>query len=426
MSVFVDVAKIQIRAGKGGNGLVSFRRERYVDMGGPDGGDGGNGGDVIARATRNQNTLQAYRHKKLQQAEDGQSGGPAKRHGKSGQDLILEVPVGTQILRDDKFVVDLVEDGQEKIIAIGGHGGFGNAHFVSATRQAPKVSEKGEPGDSYEATLEIKTIADVGIIGLPNAGKSTFLSVVSNAKPEIADYPFTTLVPNLGMADIDNSSLLMADIPGLIEGASQGKGLGDDFLRHIERTAVLIHLIDSYQEDVVKAYKTIIKELKSYKIDLSSKPQIVVLSKIDGLDDEILADLTVQLKKTLPKGTKILAISSISHQGVKELLRQSLAIVKKTRAKAIKSKPVEKGMPVYKLNDDTDSWRVTSIASHHWKISGRKIEKFASKTDFTNEWGIHRLKDIMKKMGILHELSRRGANPGDKVGFRGVTQIIEL
>lgn len=420
MSIFIDEAKVLIKAGDGGDGLVSFRRERFVDKGGPDGGDGGHGGDVIAVATRNLNTLQTFRHSKQQLAEDGVAGGPAKQRGKSGQDLIIKVPIGTIIRHGETVVADLVEDGQQQVIAVGGNGGFGNAHYTSSTRQTPRVAEKGEPGEQYEATLELKLLADVGLVGLPNAGKSTFLSVVSNARPAIADYPFTTLVPNLGMAPIDGDALLIADIPGLIAGASQGKGLGDTFLRHVERTAVLLHLIDSYQNDVADSYQTIQTELKSYSKVLSAKPQVVALTKIEGLDQDIIDDLLKQLKKVIAKKTPLFAISASAGIGLKPLLRELSAQVKHQRqieaAKKAENKQI--GVPVYGF-DEPAPWAVKKTRNG-WLVSGDKIKRFAQKTDFDNEWGVHRLKDIMQKLGIMHELARKGAKPGDKIRFSSV------
>ncbi|MBC7459242.1 GTPase ObgE, partial [Candidatus Saccharibacteria bacterium] len=244
--MFVDTAKVFVQAGRGGNGAVSFRREIYIDMGGPDGGDGGKGGDVIFVGTEGINTLIDFRYKPELKAAVGQAGSKRDRHGRSGEAMYVKVPVGTIVKRDGRIIADFVRAGQEEVIARGGDGGFGNAHFKSSVRQTPRIAENGEDGDVFEAELELKLLADVGLLGFPNAGKSTFLSVVSNARPEIADYAFTTLTPNLGVADIDDGSLLIADIPGLIEGASEGKGLGDAFLRHVERTAVLLHLIDAY------------------------------------------------------------------------------------------------------------------------------------------------------------------------------------
>jgi GTP-binding protein len=288
--MFVDKATTTVKAGDGGNGTVSFRHEKFVDKGGPDGGDGGDGGSVIFVASRNENTLANFRFQKELNAKDGETGGKRRRHGKNGNDLVVKVPVGTAIVSmDGEVIADFTVDDQQAVIAKGGRGGFGNAHFVSSRRQTPRIAEKGEKGEMLEAQLELKLIADVGLIGLPNAGKSTLLSVVSNAQPEIADYSFTTLTPNLGVVDVDNKdTILFADIPGLIEGAATGKGLGDEFLRHVERTAVLVHLVDAYQENVAEAYRIIQGELSAYKVDLSSRPQIMVLTKIEGLEPAVV------------------------------------------------------------------------------------------------------------------------------------------
>jgi GTP-binding protein len=413
---FVDTALVVLQAGDGGDGRTSFRHEKFIDRGGPDGGDGGDGGDVVFVASRNQNTLASFRFQKELKAESGVAGDKRRRHGKNGQDLRVLVPVGTTLINEEgTLLADLVTDGVEAVIAQGGKGGFGNAHFVSSTRQAPKVSEKGEPGQQLSARLELKMIADVGLVGLPNAGKSTLLSVVSNARPEIADYPFTTLTPNLGVVDVDkNHSLLVADIPGLIEGAAEGKGLGDDFLRHVERTAVLLHLIDAYQDDIASAYKTIQTELGSYKVDLTKRPQIVVLSKTEGLDKEMIADLTKQLRSVVPVRTPIVAISAQAGQGLPELLRQVLKTVDAERAKQAKKQQPTDNIPVLRLPDTKDAWQVKKIDGK-FVVTGHKIERFAARTDFDNEHGIRRLRDIMKKMGIMHELSRQGAKAGNKI-----------
>lgn len=413
--MFVDLAQVNLKAGDGGNGIVSFRHEKFIDRGGPDGGDGGKGGNIILHASSNQNTLANFRYQKEIKAESGESGSMRRKHGRSGKDLVLEVPVGTSILNEEgETIADLVEENQQVIVAKGGSGGFGNAHFVSSTRQAPRVAEKGEKGDQLTVTLELKMIADVGLIGLPNAGKSTLLSVVSNAHPEIANYPFTTLTPNLGVVDIDkSSSLLFADIPGLIEGASTGKGLGDEFLRHVERTRVLVHLIDSYQDDIEGAYKTIQAELSAYKIDLSDRPQIVVLTKIDGLDEEIVASRKKELKNVVAKGSKILAISAQSKEGVKELLFEVKKIVDKERQRISKVEEKADPTPILTL-DAVDAWHV-SKTDNGFIVTGKKIERFASRTEFTSFHGQQRLRDIMKKMGIMHELRRQKINPGDKI-----------
>ena len=310
--MFVDNAAVKVVAGKGGNGIVSFRHERAISRGGPDGGDGGNGGDVVFIASNNENTLANFRYQKELKAPDGQNGNNQKKHGKSGEDLIVKVPVGTQVHIGGNLIADFTESGQEEVIATGGKGGFGNAHFTSSVRQAPRIAEKGEFGEEYETELELKIIADVGLVGLPNAGKSTLLTAVSSAKPKIANYPFTTLNPHLGVVKVDKGSeLLFADIPGLIDGASDGKGLGDDFLRHVERTQVLLHMVDVYSDDIARDYKTIQNELKNYKIDLTSKPQVLAVTKIDGLDKEIAQDQIKQLKKA-SKVKNVHAISSLS------------------------------------------------------------------------------------------------------------------
>lgn len=411
--MFVDTAKVIIRAGDGGNGVVSFRHEKFVDRGGPDGGDGGNGGDVILVASRNQNTLENFRFQREVVAPSGNNGSKRKRHGKAGDDLLVNVPVGTTVLSEDgEVLADLTQDGQQTIIARGGKGGFGNAHFISSTRQAPRIAEKGELGDTLTVSFELKSIADVGLVGLPNAGKSTLLSVISNARPEIADYPFTTLTPNLGVVSVDKTtSLLFADVPGLIEGASKGKGLGDDFLRHVERTSVILHLIDINQ-DVVKAYKTIATELKEYVVNLSDKPLVVVLSKIDGIDQKVITAKKKQLAKVVPKGTQIFEISAVSHTGLQPLLFSLKKLVQAERE--IIEQKAEDTIPVISLPDTDTAWRVT-VTGTSFIVTGRKIEKFAQRTDFENPAGIERLRDIMRKMGIMHELQRKGINPGQKI-----------
>lgn len=413
--MFVDKASVVVRAGDGGNGHVSFRTEKFIDKGGPDGGDGGNGGNVVFRASRNQNTLASFRYQKRLGAESGQPGSQRRKHGKSGEDLAVDVPVGTTLLdAEGELVADFTADGQEAVIARGGRGGFGNAHFVSSTRQTPRVAEKGDPGDELELQLELKTIADVGLVGMPNAGKSTLLASISNAHPEIANYPFTTIRPNLGVVEVDkDNSLLVADIPGLIEGASQGKGLGDEFLRHVERTLVLVHLIDIYTEDVAAAYRTIQEELKAYKVDLTARPQIVVLNKIEGLDDDIVEDRLKDLRKAVSKGTPLLAISAAAKQNVRQLLFKLNDMVKTERAK-VEVETADDSLPVLRLPERDDTWEITKT-DKGFVVTGRKIERFAARTDFGSHQGVQRLRDIMKKMGILRELNRQGIEAGDRI-----------
>lgn len=416
-SMFIDTAKVFVQAGKGGNGAVSFRREIYVDKGGPDGGDGGKGGDVIFEATENLNTLIDFRYKPELKAEPGSNGSKANRHGKSGEDLIVKVPMGTLVRKNGVVIADLTENGQRQVIAKGGDGGFGNAHFKSSVRQTPRMAELGEQGDTFEAELELKLLADVGLVGFPNAGKSTFLSVVSNARPEIADYAFTTLTPNLGVADIDDGSLLIADIPGLIEGASEGKGLGDAFLRHVERTAVLLHLIDAYTDDIAGAYRTIRGELASYSAELLERPEVIALTKTEGLDEDIIQMQADALRKEAGKNAEIYAISSSAHQGLTEVLRALRKKVQHAREIEHEIEDIDGEIPVISLSGMqlASSWKVKKDEETGiFTVTGEKIEKFARRTNFDNFEGVNRLRDIMKKLGITHELSRAGA-VGDSI-----------
>ena len=361
--MFVDTAKVFIQAGRGGNGAVSFRRELYIEKGGPDGGDGGRGGDVIFRATKDLNTLLNFRYKPELKAKNGENGSKRNKTGKSGEDLIVKVPVGTIVKKDGEILADLDFDGEEAVIARGGDGGFGNAHFKSSVRQTPRVAELGEMGETFEADLELKLLADVGLVGFPNAGKSTFLSVVSNARPEIANYAFTTLTPNLGVAEIDGYNLLIADIPGLIEGASEGKGLGDAFLRHVERTAVLLHLIDIYEENPAEQYHIIRAELKKYQPELIERPEIVALTKSEGMDSELIDFQIENLRKVAPEA-EIFAISSSAHQGLKEVLRALRKKVEEKRAedlaKAEEESPEDEDLAVISLSEEEicKSWWV--------------------------------------------------------------------
>ena len=429
--MFVDTAKVTIQAGKGGDGAVSFRHEIYVDKGGPDGGDGGKGGNVVFQATKNLNTLIDFRFKPELKAKPGQNGAKRNMRGRSGEDLIVKVPMGTVVKQGGAVIADLVEDDQTVIIARGGDGGFGNAHFKSSVRQTPRIAELGEPGDAFEAELELKLLADVGLVGFPNAGKSTFLSVVSNARPEIADYAFTTLTPNLGVADIDDGSLLIADIPGLIEGASQGKGLGDAFLRHVERTSVLLHLIDAYSNDIANDYKIIRKELFDYSPELANRPEIVAITKIEGLDQDII-DMQIEAVKSEAGHDSIMAISSPARTNLKELLRILRKTVDETRALQAEELAIEAGedgdVPRITLSqqDEQKAWKVLKLDDGAYKVVGHKIEKFARRTDFEGGYqNVNRLRDIMKKMGIAHELKRQGAQ-GDSIIRIGRNQFTLL
>lgn len=418
--MFVDKAEVNLKAGKGGDGAVSFRHEIYIPKGGPDGGDGGKGGSIIFKADKDTDTLIDFRFTPILTAEDGKNGSGQRSAGRSGKDLIVDVPIGTTVYKDDSLIADLTKDGQTAIIAKGGDGGFGNAHFKSSTRQAPIIAEVGEPGEEFIAKIELKMLADVGLVGLPNAGKSTFLSVVSNAKPEIADYPFTTITPQLGVATVDGHDILIADIPGLIEGASEGKGLGHDFLRHVERTAVLLHLVDVYNDDAGEAYQTIRNELKKYS-DLASRPEIIALTKCEGVDEDIIK---MQMSSILAKNpdAMIFAISSTAHTGLTEVLRELQKIIQNNSIKIEKDAPNKspEDIPTISLNQDSmkDTWNIERM-DDKFVVTGEKIEKFARRTDLNNYASINRLRDIMKKMGIRGELTSLGAQPDSIVSIAG-------
>ncbi len=453
--MFIDTAKVRLQAGKGGDGAVSFRHEIYIPKGGPDGGDGGKGGSIIFRADKDTNTLLDFRFNPEIKAENGKNGAGQRAAGRSGKDRIVEVPIGTVVMRAEDGVVlaDLTRDGEEATIARGGDGGFGNAHFKSSTRQTPVVAEVGEPGEAFEAALELKLMADIGLVGLPNAGKSTFLSRVSNARPEIADYPFTTLTPQLGVATIDGQDLLIADIPGLIEGAADGKGLGHDFLRHVDRTAVLLHLVDIYNDDAGAAYATIRHELGSYG-ELKNRPEIVALTKCEGVDADIIQMQKDAILKANPNA-QVLAISSASGQGIKELLRMLARVKneaideaetmngavenaafgenKNASTRAAKSEsPVRTGartildessfsaIPVITLGPEhlSKAWKVEK-AGDKFIVTGPKIEKFARRTDLNNYASVNRLRDILKKLGIRAELTNQGATPESIISIAG-------
>ena len=449
--MFTDTAKVSLKAGKGGDGAVSFRREIYIPKGGPDGGDGGKGGDIVFKADKDTNTLIDFRFTPILTAEDGKNGSGTRSAGRSGRDLIVEVPIGTVVKRDGVVLADLIHDGQTAIIAKGGDGGFGNAHFKSSTRQAPIIHEVGEPGEEFEAELELKSLADVGLVGLPNAGKSTFLSVVSNARPEIADYPFTTLTPQLGVATIDGHDLLIADIPGLIEGASEGKGLGHDFLRHVDRTAVLLHLVDVYNNDAGEAYRIIRNELEKYS-DLRNRPEIVALTKCEGVDEDIVKMQMASILAINPDA-HIFTISSAAHTGLNELLRELKQVcemrVEQAREKseegsrdeyeteisaqsrladedfsrraAIGASSTFASVPTISLSPETvkTSWKIEKTEDGKFVVTGEKIEKFARRTDEYNYESLNRLRDIMKKMGIRAELTSLGAEPESIISIAG-------
>ena len=439
--MFCDTAKVSLKAGKGGDGAVSFRREIYINKGGPDGGNGGKGGSIIFVADKDTNTLIDFRFNPILTAEDGGNGSGTRSAGRSGKNLIVEVPIGTVVKRDGKIIADLTHDREEAVIAKGGDGGFGNAHFKSSVRQTPIVAEVGEPGEEFEAELELKLLADVGLVGLPNAGKSTFLSIVSNAKPEIADYPFTTLTPNLGVATIDRHDILIADIPGLIEGAAEGRGLGHAFLRHVDRTAVLLHLVDVYNNDAGEAYRIIRNELDKYS-DLKDRPEIVALTKCEGVDNEIIEMQSQAIREVNPNAY-IYSISAVSKKGVDDLLRalwQDIKIAKEKKqeqenttadiilendanTKHQITKDGIKGVPVISLSSHElkNTWNVTRGDDGVFHVTGEKIEKFARRTDMGNYASVNRLRDILKKLGIRAELTNQGATQDSIIEISGKT-----
>jgi len=441
--MFCDTAKVSLKAGKGGDGAVSFRREIYINKGGPDGGNGGKGGSIIFVADKDTNTLIDFRFNPILTAEDGGNGSGTRSAGRSGKNLIVEVPIGTVVKRDGKIIADLTHDREEAIIAKGGDGGFGNAHFKSSVRQTPIVAEVGEPGEEFEAELELKLLADVGLVGLPNAGKSTFLSIVSNAKPEIADYPFTTLTPNLGVATIDRHDILIADIPGLIEGAAEGRGLGHAFLRHVDRTAVLLHLVDVYNNDAGEAYRIIRNELDKYS-DLKDRPEIVALTKCEGVDNEIIEMQSQAIREVNPNAY-IYSISAVSKKGVEELLRALWQDIKIAKEKQQKQEQEDvtadivleddantkhqitqdgiKGVPVISLSSHElkNTWTVTRGDDGVFHVTGEKIEKFARRTDMGNYASVNRLRDILKKLGIRAELTNQGATQDSIIEISGKT-----
>jgi GTP-binding protein len=331
---FLDEAKVYIRSGDGGNGCVSFRREKFIEFGGPNGGDGGKGGDVVAQAVDGLNTLIDYRYQQHFKAKNGRAGMGKDRHGASGDDVVMKVPAGTQIYEEDgeTLLADLTDVGQRVVLARGGNGGFGNAHFKSSTNRAPRHANPGQPGEERSIRLRLKLIADAGIVGLPNAGKSTLLAAVSAAKPKIADYPFTTLHPQLGVVDSDGREFVLADIPGLIEGAHEGAGLGDRFLGHVERCRVLLHLVDGTGEHAGEAYKTVRAELEAYGEGLAGKPEIVALNKADALTPEALKQQTARLKRAARRTP--LVISAATGAGVPEAMRALKSVIDEARGDA--------------------------------------------------------------------------------------------
>jgi len=408
--MFIDEAVIHVMSGKGGDGAVHFRREKYVPFGGPDGGDGGRGGDVILEVKPTLNTLSAFRHQTRFHAQDGKNGAKQNMTGRSGADLLIPVPPGTIVFRqaDGEVLGDLVDPGQRLVIASGGRGGRGNTHFATARNQAPRIGERGEPGQELTLRLELKLIADIGIVGVPNAGKSTFLSAVTNAKPKIAPYPFTTLEPNLGVAELDeDTSLVLADIPGLIEGAHHGLGLGHDFLRHIQRTRVLIHLLDGLSEDPLSDFAQINSELALFDPELAEKPQVAALNKIDMPEaQERWPEISRALKK---RGYEVYEISALAGTNVRQLLYRAAELLE-----SLPAAPEPAEMPVYRVEADPRQFTIQRQAKG-WRVSGEAIERAAAMTYWEYDQSVERFQRILKTLGVEDALRTEGIQVGDTV-----------
>ena len=422
--MFADRAKIIIKSGKGGDGHVSFRREKYVPNGGPDGGDGGKGGDVIFLVDKGINTLTDYRHRRKFAAEPGQEGGKKNCHGKNGEDLILKVPEGTLIkdAASGKVIADMSGDNTRQVILRGGKGGQGNQHYATSTMQAPKYAQPGQDAIEIEVQLELKVIADVGLVGFPNVGKSTLLSRVTNAQPKIANYHFTTLTPNLGVVDLDGADgFVIADIPGLIEGASEGVGLGHQFLRHIERTRVMIHIVDAAstegRDPVDDVYK-INAELKAYNADIASRPQVIAANKVDVIypDGE---DPIQRLKDEFePQGVKVFPISAVTGKGVKELLYHVKSLLDSIEKKQIIFE--QEFFPEDVLIAENLPYTVEKLDDGHtYVVEGPKIEKMLGYTNLDSEKGFAFFQKFLKDGGILEELEQAGIEEGDTVRMYG-------
>ena len=409
---FLDKAKIRIISGKGGNGMVAWRREKYVDKGGPAGGDGGRGGDIYLIADEHISTLMDFKHKSVYKAQSGENGGIKGMHGAGAYDLYIKVPLGT-VVRDTKtgnVIGDLTEDGQTLLVAKGGRGGRGNARFATANRKAPQFCEPGEPGIERILELELKLIADVGLLGMPNAGKSTFISAVSSAKPKIADYPFTTLVPNLGVVKkSDGGAYVIADIPGLIEGASEGVGLGHEFLRHVERCRFLLHIVDMTAENPLENYRIINNELAKHSERLKNLYQITVLNKADAVDKTIREELKKEFQKI---SNDVFVISAVTRENLQELL---FFIDKKIDEIPKPDFEIDIQEDTGAYDNDDSNFEVTKFAKDGFIVTGGKINRLAGVTDARNTEQVVRLQNILTSMGVFEELKKKGIKNGDTI-----------
>jgi GTP-binding protein len=407
-SSFFDEARIYVRAGTGGNGALSFRREKYVPFGGPDGGDGGRGGSVFLRVNPNENTLYQFQHRRQFKAERGGSGSGAKKHGRKGQDLVIDVPPGTQVSTDEGVIADLVRPGEMLLVARGGRGGLGNVHFATPTNRAPRYAEKGEPGEERWLQLELKMIGDVGLVGLPNAGKSSLLAAISAARPKIAAYPFTTLTPNLGVAEVGDLAIVVADIPGLIEGAHRGVGLGHQFLRHVERSRMLLYVVDASAPDPGADYATVRGEAVQYSAALAERPALVALNKMDLPEAAARREALVA---ALGGPGVVYPVSAVTGEGVAALLTAIAGVLAELPARAA---PEESGLRVYRLAPEAETWTVERRPEGFY-VRGKPVERLMAMTDLNQEDAAAELQRRLSRMGVLEALERAGVQSGDAV-----------
>ncbi len=409
--MFLDEVRIEVSSGRGGNGAVHFRREKYVPRGGPDGGDGGRGGDVILFVDKRRNTLSNFRRSRRFKAEDGRAGSGSNKTGRSGKDVLVPVPPGT-VVRDEGtglLLGDLVEPDQRLVVLKGGRGGRGNARFATARNQTPRMAEKGAPGEERVLELELRLLADVGIIGVPNAGKSTLLSAVTNAQPKIGAYPFTTLTPNLGVARLDDEvEVVLADIPGLIEGAHQGAGLGSTFLRHIQRTRVLIHLLDGTSEDPWADFSQINSELSLFDPRLGEKPQLVACNKIDL--PEVRERIEGLQQQFAERGFKLHLVSALARQGLRELLFDA-----QNKLEQVEDDQAQMDLPVYRLDSDPGVFEINREDDGAWRVSGPAVERAAAMTYWEYDEAVRRFQRILEHLGVEEALNEAGIQSGDTV-----------
>ena len=412
----IDTAAIFAQAGDGGNGASSFRREKFVPRGGPDGGDGGRGGSVYLVASSSVSTLLEFSNRRHFRAGRGGSGAGAKKHGKAGENVRILVPLGTVVTTDGELLADLSQADEEVMVARGGRGGLGNVHFVTSTNQAPTVAQKGEPGESRWLVLELKTIADVGLVGYPNVGKSSLLAALTAATPKIGDYPFTTLEPNLGVAERGDFTFVLADIPGLIEGAHRGVGLGHQFLRHVERARVLLHVVDATVSDPVATYEAVREELELYNPALAAKPELVALNKIDRPDVRgRVPELLARFKEAWPE-LNVVAVSALTTRGVDQLV----ARLADTLAALPKELPSpSQTMKVYRMPPTDEGWTI-DVESDGYRVRGKRVERVVAMTDLTNPDAVEMLQGTLKRMGVLQALEAAGVGSGDTVHFGNV------